>query len=374
MQGAKIWNWQQENWPNFTFETGGLAPLEAEFLKRSGWFAGAIRHASEADREQLTIELISDEAINTSEIEGEILSRESLQSSIRRNFGLATDQRRVPPAEQGIAEMMVELYRRFDAPLTHELLFHWHTLLMNGRRDLTDLGRYRTGAHPMQVVSGPLHDPSVHFEAPPSEEMTAEMNRFLDWYAATAPNEKTPLPILTRAGIAHLYFVSIHPFEDGNGRIGRAIVEKVLSEGLGEAVLTALSKVINRERKTYYAKLEASNKTNEITEWLLYFAKTVLQAQEAAQQLLDFLIAKTKFYDRFRGVINPRQEKVIARMFQEGPRGFKGGLSARNYIAITGASRATCTRDLAELTEKGILLRSGSLKGTRYRLPITTEE
>jgi Fic family protein len=196
------------------------------------------------------------------------------------------------------------------------------------------------------------------------------MRRFVRWFQRTAPTGDSPLPILTRAGIAHLYFVCIHPFEDGNGRIGRAIAEKAISEGLGHATLLALSQTINRGRKTYYEMLEASNKRNKITEWLVYFARTVIEAQSGAQNLVDFIIAKTKFYDRFRGQLNERQEKVIARMMREGPDGFKGGLSAEKYISITGASRATATRDLQALAEKKALIRTGLLKSTRYHLQL----
>ena len=370
---SPIWNWQRKDWPEFRYDRAKMEALEAEFLHQSGVFMGSIRHVGEDDKQQLCVELISTEAVNTSEIEGEILNRDSLQSSIRRNFGLATDHRRVPPAEQGIAQLMVELYRQFDAPLSGELVCHWHELLMNGRRDLRRIGRYRTDEQPMQVVSGPVHAPKVHFEAPPSEIVPKEMSRFVQWFQRTAPSGETPLPILTRTGIAHLYFVSIHPFEDGNGRMGRAIAEKAISEGLGQATLLALSQTINRGRKTYYEMLEVSNKCNEITEWLNYFGRTVIEAQSGAQNLVDFIIAKTKFYDRFRGQLNERQQKVIARMMREGLDGFKGGLSAEKYISITGTSRATTTRDLQDLTEKRALIRTGNLKSTRYHLHLATE-
>jgi Fic family protein len=372
MPHLNIWNWQQDDWPEFRYNSTKLDALEAEFLRQSGVFIGAVKHVSDDDRQQLTVELISDEALNTSEIEGEILNRDSLQSSIRRNFGLTTDNRRIPPAEQGIAQMMVELYRQFDSPLNDDLLFHWHEMLMNGRRDIKDVGRYRTHDSAMQVVSGPLHAPKVHFEAPPSKSVPKEMKRFVQWFNRTAPNGKSPLPILTRAGIAHLFFVCVHPFEDGNGRVGRAIAEKAISEGLGQSTLIALSQTINRARKSYYEMLESSNKHNEITPWLIYFAETVIQAQAQAQSMLDFIIAKMKFYDRLRGQFNERQDKAIARMMREGPEGFKGGLSAEKYISITGTSRATATRDLQDLVDKKALVRVGSLKSTRYHLYITT--
>jgi len=364
------WNWQQDDWPEFRYDASKLAALEAEFLHQSGVFAGAVRHVGDEDKQQLAIEIISDEALKTSEIEGEILDRDSLQSSIRRNFGLATDDRKIPPAEQGIARMMVDLYRNFDRPLTDDLLFRWHEMLMSGRSDLKDIGGYRQGDHPMQVVSGPLHSPKVHFEAPPSGSVPLEMAGFCRWFNLGPPEGRTPMQVLARAGIAHLYFVSIHPFEDGNGRIGRAIAEKAVFQGLGQSTLIALSHSINSKRKTYYEMLERSNKRNEITDWLIYFAGTVLEAQARAQRLLDFLIAKSRFFDRHRGQLNNRQEKAVARMFSEGPEGFKGGLSTENYLRITGTSRATATRDLQDLVEKQALVRTGMLKSTRYHLSI----
>ncbi|MBU2581129.1 MAG: Fic family protein [Alphaproteobacteria bacterium] len=365
------WNWQQPDWPEFTYDDKALAALEDTFFHRAGILLGTLKHMGQDDQSELRVDLISMEAIKTSQIEGEILNRDSVQSSIRRNFGLDTDNRRIGPAERGIAEMMVDLHRTFDKRLSHAKLFAWHKMLSSGRTDLTDIGRYRTHASPMQVVSGAIHDPKVHFEAPPSATMKSEMDRFLTWFNATAPTGEKPLPPLTRAGIAHLYFVCIHPFEDGNGRIGRAIAEKTLSQGLGQPALLALSHTIEKGRKAYYRNLESSNKVLEITDWLITFAETVLDAQAYAQQLIDFLIEKTKFYDRLSGQLNPRQEKVLARMFREGPEGFRGGLSAENYIRITETSRATATRDLQDLVEKGALKRTGERRHTRYWLPMT---
>lgn len=373
MSRVKLWNWQQNNWPEFRFDAARLARLEGDFLHQSGIFSGSFLHIADEGRDLLALELLSEEALKTSEIEGEILNRDSVQSSIRRQFGLATDHRKIPPAEQGVAQLMVELHREFDAPMNEVRLLHWHGLLMNGRRDLASIGSYRTGSEPMQVVSGPLHNPKVHFEAPASSEVADEMRRFFDWYNRTAPQGESPLPILTRAGICHLYFVSIHPFEDGNGRIGRALVEKAIAEGLGHSVLSSLSATIHRERKAYYEMLERSNKHNEITEWLVFFAETILSAQAESQSWVEFLIEKTRMLDRVRGHLNERQEKAILRMTREGPRGFKGGLSAENYLSLTSTSRATATRDLQDLVEKGALVRSGNLKGTRYYLACAVE-
>ena len=364
------WNWQKHDWPQFTYEKSALADLEARFLHQSGVFLGALKHVSVEDKDTLVVELMSTEAQKTSEIEGEILNRDSLQSSIRRNFGLDDKNQKIPPAEQGIAEMMVDLYKTFNKPLSHEQLFAWHKMLMKGRRDLHDVGAYRTHEDPMQVVSGPVHKPRVHFEAPPSIAMRREMTQFIKWLNDTAPGRKNPLSALTRAGIAHLHYVCIHPFEDGNGRIGRAIAEKALSQCLGQPTLIALSHTIQERKKIYYDSLEKNNKDIEITDWLVYFANTILKAQGYTQKLIDFLIEKSKLYEKLRGKMNTRQEKVIARLFREGPEGFKGGLSAEKYISIAKTSRATATRDLQGLLEIGALQKTGERKYTRYSLRI----
>jgi Fic family protein len=364
------WNWQQADWPHFHWNKEALAQAETQFLRQSGILIGAIRHFSEEDRNLLVVDLITVEAVKTSEIEGEYLNRDSVQSSILRNFGLDTDNRRVKPAERGIADMMTDLYKHFDKPLSHATLFNWHKMLTSGRQDMKDIGRYRTHTDPMQVVSGRLDKPHVHFEAPPSGDMKKEMNAFMTWWKESAPGGSHPLPALTRTGIAHLYFVCIHPFEDGNGRIGRALAEKSLAEYQGAPTLIALSHIIERNRKAYYDSLESNNKNNEITDWLVYFANTILSAQAYSVEMIDFLVEKTKLYDRVRGKLNERQEKVLARIFREGLEGFKGGLSAENYISITGTSRATATRDLQELVEKGVLVKTGELKSTRYHLKI----
>lgn len=365
------WNWQQPEWPQFTYDAAVLEPLERRFLLHSGEFIGAFKHIGPSDRDVLKIELISDEALNTSAIEGEILDRESLQSSLRQQFGLGTEKRRVPPAERGIAEMMVDLYKSFADPLTHKKMFAWHDMVMRGQRDIQVIGGYRKHAEPMQVVSGSIHNPKVHFEAPPSGRMREEMDAFVAWFNETAPKGKRPLSALTRAGIAHLYFVSIHPFEDGNGRIGRALAEKSLAQNLGQPSLIALAYTIERAWKAYYAALERNNKENEITDWLTYFAETILQAQGNTIKRVDFYVAKAKLYERLRGQLNKRQEKAMARMFREGIDGFKGGLSAENYISIAKTSRATATRDLQDLVTKAALTKTGELRHTRYHLAIS---
>jgi Fic family protein len=364
------WNWEKPDWPAFSWDSKRLAPSEEQFLLATGMFTGVVKHLEPDDRDQLTVDAMSTEALTTSEIEGEILDRASVQSSIRKQLGLAADKRKAKPSEQGIAEMMVDLYRRFAEPLSAQTLFAWHRMLVQGRDDLKDVGRYRTGDEPMQVVSGAMHAPRVHFEAPPSAIMPREMKEFVRWFNNPTPRGET-LPALIRAGIAHLYFVSIHPFEDGNGRIGRAVAEKALSQNLGQPTLIALAATILAKRKAYYDALEAASQSNEITEWLSWFAATAIEAQRRTTTRVEFLIHKTRLMDRLRGQINERQEKVLLRMLREGPEGFKGGLSAGNYATITGASPATTTRDLMDLVEKGALIRAGELRHARYHVAIS---
>jgi len=364
------WNWQKSDWPNFAWDRARLDKAEQEFLLGGGVLVGTVKHLPEEDREQLTVDAMSTEAVTTSEIEGEILDRASVQSSIRKQLGLTSDDRRVRPAERGIAEMMVDLYRSFSEPLSKETLFRWHEMIVSGRRDLKDVGRFRTGAEPMQVVSGRIDAPRVHFEAPPSSQVTSEMKRFLEWFARTRRDGKEPLSALTRAAVAHLYFESIHPFEDGNGRIGRAIAEKSLAESLGQPTLITLAATILLRRKAYYEALEAANKQNEITGWIAWFAGITIEAQRRTIALIEFFIDKTKLLDRLKGELNERQTKALLRMFREGPEGFKGGLSAGKYTSITGASPATTTRDLSDLVSKGALTREGELRHARYRLNV----
>jgi len=364
------WNWQRTDWTKFTYDSNRLAQFEEKFLLRAGQLFGITKHLNKSEAQQLSIDILSDEAMKTSEIEGEILSRESVQSSVKRHFGLQTaSNQKILAAEDGIAELMVDLYQNSQKLLTEETLFRWHKMILRGNQDLQDIGRYRTHEEPMQVVSGYVHKRKVHFEAPPSKQVPKEMSHFMSWYRSSKKDSQ--LSPLIRSGIAHLYFVSIHPFEDGNGRIARAISEKILSEGLKRPSLTGLSIAIQSQRKKYYQALEQANKHNEITDWLYYFSETVLEAQSLTESLLEFILQKTKFYDKYRDQLNVRQHKVVDKLLKSGPNGFTGGLSAEKYISITRTSRATATRDLQELLELGALTKTGELKHTRYWLKLS---
>ena len=359
------WNWQLANWPNFKYDSSRIADMESSYLTQAGVFSGASLHISKIEHTHLVIELLSGEAFSTSEIEGEILNRSSIQSSIKQKLGLATENLKIPQAEKGVAEVMMELYDTYKLPLTHKQLFRWHRLIMAKKPTIKDIGHYRTHEDDMQIISGPIHKPKIHFVAPPSESVKQEMDKFIKWYNTPLASKNE---VLTRAAIAHLYFETIHPFEDGNGRIGRALVIKSLSQSLNQPVFIALSEVIQKNKKKYYDALASSNQSLDATGWIVYFAKTILIAQEQATRLVKHIISKARFFDKFKTQINTRQAKALFRMFEVGPNGFVGGLSAENYIRITKTSKATATRDLQELVTLGALKKEGALKRTRYYL------
>lgn len=366
------WNWQQADWPDFRWDPAALRKAEDAFLVGSGVTSGAMAHLASEERERFSVEAVCTEAVTTSAIEGETLDRASVRSSLRAELGLDVASAAAGPAERGIAAMMGDLVRSFASPLASETLCGWHRSLFQGRDNLAAVGRYRTGEAPMQIVSGPVHSRRVHFEAPPSAEIDAHMETFLRWFNRSAPDGAGPLPSLTRAGISHLYFESVHPFEDGNGRIGRAVAEKAMAQGLGRPTLTLLAETILRRRKAYYDALASASRHNEVTTWLRWFAGIAIEAQRRTTARIQFLIDKTGLLDEVRGRLNTRQRKALLRVLREGPDGFSGGLSARNYRTITGASPATASRDLAGLVDRGALTRTGQRRYTRYHLSIPT--
>lgn len=365
------WIWQHPDWPGFTFDASQFSYFEREFHRNTGIIVGSLTAVSADEIDELRVALLSAEALETSRIEGEVLDRDSVQSSIRKQLGLQTDDRKVGPKEAGVSKMMVDLYKSYDEPLTQDRLFDWHKMIMNGRIDLDAIGSYRTHEDAMQIVSGRLDVPKVFYEAPPSGSVPDEMKQYIRWFNKTVDTE---IPTIVFAGIAHLYFELIHPFEDGNGRIGRSIAEKALGRGARQSLITSLSSTIERDKKAYYHALERANSSLNITEWLIYFCQTVLDSQEYVTRLISFIIKKVRYFDMYTGRLNERQAKVALRIFREGLDGFKGGLSAENYIRITKASRATATRDLTEMVELGALKRVGKLRHTRYYLPFAGHE
>ncbi len=370
------WNWEQPDWPRFQWRPECLGNAEERFLRGAGVLVGVSPHLGKETRAQISLREMSEEALTTSAIEGEHLDRASVQSSVQRELGLKADERRLRarPKEQGIAELMVDLYRTAGKPLGRPALFGWHRQVMAGSAEVRDVGRYRPNPEPMQVISGPYGRRKVHFEAPPSTRVPAEMAAFVRWFNRTAPDGPAPLPALARAGVAHLYFECIHPFEDGNGRIGRAVAEKALAQAFGQPAMVGLSQAVYAHRRAYYDALEAANKRIEVTGWLTWFAAIALEAQARTLAHIEFMLAKTRLLDGLRGRLNPRQEKAVLRMLREGPDGFEGAMSAGKYAAITDAAPATATRDLQELVQLGALLRTGERKHTRYALNLPAPE
>jgi Fic family protein len=360
------WVWQLNNWPTFHYNDIDLGKYENEFERNNLIAFGATKHITTYNLEQLKIELLTQEGVATSSIEGEILQRESVQNSIQKRLGLKVAHQNTKPIEAGIAELMTDVYLNYNQQLTHDLLHNWHKMINNGRRDIDCIGEYRKHMEPMQIVSGNLIKNTVYYEAPPSENVWAEMDCFIKWYNENLTN--SALPTLIFAGIVHLYFECIHPYEDGNGRIGRALVEKAISQRENKPILLSLSKVIDANKKNYYTSLQQSNTTLDCTKWLLYYSETIVKAQVYTNKVIDFSIAKTKFLQQFSSQLNPRQEKVILRLFEAGLEDFKGGLSASNYCTIANTSAATATRDLQELVAMNALLKEGQLKSTRYSL------
>lgn len=362
------WNWELPNWPKFKYNSESIAQKERAFLLNAGSEVAFLKNIPEQDFNQFVVEILSIEGIESAKIEGEILNRASVQSSIKRHFGLIEIKKQETNKEAGMAKLLCNVYETFDDPLSHEMLLKWHALLFENHPKATEHGTYRTHLEPMQIISNRYDAPKVFFEAPPSLKVYKEMDAFIDWFNATRASK----PILERAAIAHVYFESIHPFEDGNGRIGRVLVEKILSQAIGQPVLIAISKILEKRKKNYYSALEKCNSTLDIQQWIEFFADVILEGQKETMQLLTFLIEKSKMMIALAGQLNERQEKALLKMFMQGVSGFKGGLSAEKYIAITKASRATATRDLADLVQKGALVKTGELRHTRYWLNIAS--
>lgn len=359
------WNWELPDWPHFSYDFDNIIQKEKNFLLNVGTSVAFLKNIDDQEYHQFVVEVLSTEGIESSKIEGEILDRESLQSSIRQQFGLNTSQKKGAQKEKNMAKLLCHVYESFNAPLTHEILWNWHAHLFEGVNTI-ERGKYRAHVEPMQIVSNRYDSPRIFFEAPPSIAVPKEMTRFIEWFNSTRHSES----ILVRASIAHVYFESIHPFEDGNGRIGRLLVEKVLSQGVERPLLIAVSKLLEKKKKEYYAALEGCNRTLNVGHWMDFFSAIILEAHEESMNMLYFLIQKSRMLTALSGRINPRQEKALLRIFREGLEGFAGGLSAENYISITKTSRATATRDLVDLVEKGALVKTGELRHTRYWLNI----
>ncbi|MCX6315984.1 MAG: Fic family protein [Bacteroidetes bacterium] len=365
------YNWQQKDWLQFRFTLEVVEQELLTFMEKVGRVSGILEGLPEETKQDVIVDIILAEAIKTSQIEGEYPNRKDVLSSIRKNLGLLYDTENIrDKSAVGLGELMIDVRKTFNEQLTEEKLFAWHKMLL-GENKRVAIGQWRFHEEPMRVISGSLGKEKVHYEAPPSSKVPDEMKKFIQWFNDTAPGGKLEIkkaPV--RSAIAHLYFETIHPFEDGNGRIGRAIAEIALSQTIGRPVLLSLSRTIEANKKLYYDSLEKAQQSNEITSWMEYFIKTTLDAQTEAEEQIEFTLKKTKFFDRFKDKLNDRQLTVIRRMLEEGTKGFAGGMNARKYIGITKTSKATATRDMQQLVESGAFILSGNAGGrsTSYQV------
>lgn len=362
--------WQQPDWPHFRWDnTRLIEPLAAARLKQ-GRLLGNMSRLGFDLRQQSQLETLTEDVLRSSEIEGERLDRVVVRSSLARRLGIPDAA--VAPADRqtdGVVAMMLDATEKYDAALTAERLFGWQAALFptgySGLHTVTT-GRWRDDSHgPMQVVSGPIGRQRVHFEAPPAGALEDDMRRFLDWFGAGPRPEG-----LLRAGLAHLWFVTVHPFEDGNGRVARAIADQALaqSEGSGQRFYS-MSSQIGRERSDYYAMLERTQKGGlDVSDWLEWFLGCLSRAIDGADALRGSVLQKADFWERFAGeVFSARQKTVLNRYLD----GFDGNLTAKKWAAIGKCSVPTAQRDILEMMERGMLRRGpGGSKNTRYEVVV----
>ena len=372
------WIWQQPDWPDFRYDKCVLEGREFEFRLNSERLAGRFDALPVAFREDATIDLMLSEAIKTSAIEGEDLDRESVRSSLLSLIASDTLPENTDQKAAGAASLLVDVRKNWQTPLTHELLGKWQSMVIPEQRYSSLLrGAYRNDPSPMQIVSGPYGREKVHYEAPPAAQVPDEMARFIDWYNRTRLlKEDKKVPGIVRAGIAHLWFEVIHPFDDGNGRVGRVIADHALSQSLGYPTTACLATAIEADKKSYYLQLEnASRGDLDVNIWLDYFAGTIIKAQNIAREEVDFVLVKTRFYEAYGDKLNERQAKMVSRMFAEGRNGFEGGITTRKYEAITRCPNRTASRDLSDLVTKGIIMPlPGGGRTTRYELTVVERD
>lgn len=359
-----MYNWQYKNWPEFKFDSSSIDNKLMKFMLKAGELKGITSALPEAISTDSIIQIMVSEAIKTSEIEGETINRSDVMSSIRKNLGLPISKEPKDKNAIGLSHLLVDVRNSYKQELTESKILEWHILLMGNNKRI-NAGAWRKGTAPMQVISGSASDQKIHFEAPPSKMVPKEMKRYIEWY-----NKSEISSPIIKAAVAHLYFESIHPFEDGNGRIGRAIAEKALSQGLDNPIMFSISKSIEENRSSYYKSLQYAQQRLEITKWIEWFASIIIIAQDDAEKTIQFTIKKVKFFDKYDKQFNQRQKKVINRMLDEGINGFKGGMNTKKYISITETSKATATRDLQELVAMNVFVIKGLGRSTSYEINI----
>jgi Fic family protein len=372
---APHWIWQQPDWPNFTWQSQRLTPLLRECVQAQGRLMGMASSVDSSLSAQNELDALLQNIVTSSAIEGEQLNVGSVRSSLARRLGLeVVDGDKVSQRSEGLAQLMLDATQRFAQPLTLQRLLEWHTWLfpdqdMNVAARSIHIGELR-GDEPMQVVSGRLDKPTIHFEAPPRLGLEQQLDTFLGWFAAS--QKQDGLDPLLRAGIAHFWFVTLHPFDDGNGRLTRTITDLALAQGEAQAIrFYAMSASILDDRSSYYRVLESSQKSStDITEWLQWFLQTLLRSLHQAMMRIEAVLGKARFWQAHRDAkLFAEQIKVLNRLLDGGERGFEDGISAAQYQAVAKVSKATATRHLAELLEKGCLQRlPGGGRSTRYQV------
>ena len=374
----KRYVWQRNDWPHWVYDHKRLAPLLAQLHLKQGYLLGRMHDLGLDLRNQATLRILTEDVLKTSEIEGETLKLDSVRSSIARRLGV--DIGALAPADRhvdGVVDMVLDATRGHNIPLTTERLFGWHAAMFpTGRSSLTKIrvGQWRDDAQgPMQVVSGPMHRQKVHYEAPPAVLLDAEMGNFLNWFnldnfrvnKLTVDSQDDPV---VKAGLAHLWFVTVHPFEDGNGRIARAVGDMALARAEKSAQrFYSLSAQIQRERKEYYDRLEATQKGDlDCTTCLEWFLGCLLRAIQSADETLAQVLAKARFWQHWAGTpLNDRQIKLLDKLLD----GFDGKLTSSKWAAIGKCSQDTALRDITELMGRGILKKSdASGRSTSYEL------
>ncbi|WP_445657514.1 Fic family protein [Achromobacter sp. NCFB-sbj8-Ac1-l] len=374
-RGDYLYLWQAPEWPEWRYDLATVAEPMVRISRAQGLLLGRLADVGPRLQGEASLAALTDDVIKTSEIEGEHLNVASVRSSIARRLGV--DIGSLAPVDrnvEGVVEMVLDASANYAQPLTVERLFGWHAALFptgySGLSKIT-IGDWRDDAHgPMQVVSGPVGRQKVHYEAPPATRLPAEMARFLDWVNAPDTSE----PALVRAGLGHLWFVTLHPFDDGNGRIARAVGDLLLARADGSPQrFYSLSAQIQRERKQYYDILERTQKgTQDVTEWLLWFLRMLDEALSHAHRTLDAVLGKARFWQRVSGAaLNERQVKVLNRLLD----GFEGKLTSSKWAALAKCSADTALRDINELMALGVLQRSGAGgRSTSYELtPFSAE-
>lgn len=364
-----MYNWQLPHWPNFVFDEALLLNDIHRYELAVSFLAGRFSALSVENQLTVVAENLVTEAIHTSRIEGENYSQVALKSSVLNNLDPTIKNRNAGDKRAaGLARLLTENRKNRADSLTEVTLFHWHELLLGHRKDLSNIGHWRSNSAPMQIISGPYRKERIHFEAPPSQKVPGEMRTFLKWYNEAVTSK---YPAIITSAIAHLYFESIHPFEDGNGRIGRVISERTLGYSLQSPLPFSLSHAINKDVNEYYLALQAASIKLDLNDWLSYFIKTCLLGVQLAEGLLTRTIFKGNFYRKFQGEFSSRQEKAIQKMLAAGPDRFQGGMTAKKYGSINRVSRATATRDLQELRNLGALIQQGAGRSIHFVLPNT---